>query len=463
MHTLHTILLFAIVLGIMVLIHELGHFITAKLCGVKIEIFSIGFGPRVFGFKVGDTDYRLSALPLGGYVKMFGDTPGEPARNREAIDILGIDLDAPGEFNSRPRWQRVLIALSGPFANFILSFVILAFVAHYHYEVPEYLTGPAVVDYVPHNTSAAAAGLTAGDTIVKFSVDDNPTWNQIIDDSLLNLKRDVPFEFLHNGRRLSGTVHVIPSDDNSVTADPLDFTAMGLIPREQTGPIGVTNVEAGTPAERAGLKTGDQIQQVANFQPHSVPALLAFLRDTNGAPILLSILRNGQTLTLPAQPEKMEVPGAATQFRLGFEYRKPPVQVQHLSIGASLAQSFKDNRKDSTLVFRILKGMLTRHVAVSSLSGPVGIAQQIGLASEYGIWVLLGFTATLSLQLGIFNLLPIPILDGGMILFLAIESILRRDVNEVLKERIYQAAFVCIILFAAFVIFNDVAKLHLGH
>src|SRR5580658_2728223 len=130
MHIVHTIVLFAIVLGIMVLIHELGHFIMAKLCKVKVETFSIGFGPRIVGFKYGDTDYRISALPLGGYVKMFGEMPGE----RPAMDVLGVDIASAGEFYGRPRWQRVLIALAGPFANFILSFFLLVFVAHYHHE-----------------------------------------------------------------------------------------------------------------------------------------------------------------------------------------------------------------------------------------------------------------------------------------------------------------------------------------
>jgi len=157
MHIVHTIVLFAIVLGIMVLIHELGHFIMAKLCKVKVEVFSIGFGPRIVGYRFGDTDYRISALPLGGYVKMFGDAPGEKPRDREALDILGIDIESPGEFNGRPRWQRVLIALAGPFANFIFSFFLLFFVAHYHHEVDKYLTGPAVVDYVPLNTVSRPA------------------------------------------------------------------------------------------------------------------------------------------------------------------------------------------------------------------------------------------------------------------------------------------------------------------
>ena len=454
MHLLHAIVLFAIVLGIMVLVHELGHFLMGKLCGVRVDTFSIGFGPRLLGVKYGETDYRISALPLGGYVKFAGELPGTSDTSQP--------LD-PGEFNAHPRWQRVLIALAGPFANFILSFVLLTMVGLYHYQVPAYLSGPAVVDYVPQNSPTAKAGLSAGDTIVKFAEDNNPNWDQILNDCLLNLNRDVAFSFSHQGQVLSGTLHVIPSGNNSLNSDPLDMAAMGLIPQEQTTPLGVAEVDAGTPADRAGLKAGDLIVTVDNFAPHSVTALLAYLRDRNGAPAVLKVSRNGQEVTLFAQPQQIPVPGGTMQYRLGFLYPPAPVAIKRLPLAEAVQQSIKDNLQSSTMVFRILKGMFTRHVAVSSLSGPVGMAQQIDLASRYGFWVLLGLMSMISLQLGIFNLLPVPILDGGMILFLAIESIMRRDVNEQVKERIYQFAFVCIILFAAFVMFNDVSKLHIGH
>src|ERR1700753_3386717 len=154
MHVLEIIVRFAIVLGIMVLVHELGHFAVAKWCGVRVETFSIGFGPRLFGVRYGDTDYRLSLLPLGGYVKMSGEVPGEAA----SAD--------PAELNNHPRWQRTLIALAGPVANFILSFGLMTGAYMLHNEVNAYIEGPAVTDYIPPDTPVAKTGIQSGDTIV---------------------------------------------------------------------------------------------------------------------------------------------------------------------------------------------------------------------------------------------------------------------------------------------------------
>jgi regulator of sigma E protease len=172
------------------------------------------------------------------------------------------------------------------------------------------------------------------------------------------------------------------------------------------------------------------------------------------------VLRHGQAVHIALTPERMPGSDGEVVYRIGFSPEPPPVDIERLPIGAAITQSAKDNLDDSTLILRVLKGMFTRHVSVRSLSGPVGIAQQIDLAVQLGFWTLLRLMSTISLNLGIFNLLPVPILDGGMILFLAIESIMRRDLNQEIKERVYQVAFVCLIVFAVFVIFNDITKLH---
>jgi regulator of sigma E protease len=449
-HLLFVVVEFAIVLGIMVLVHEFGHFAVAKLCGVRVETFSIGFGKRILGYTYGDTDYRISILPLGGYVKMAGEMGGDSASG------------APDDFTSKPRWQRVLVALAGPFSNFVLAFVLLALVAHYHHQVDKYLNGPAVVDYVPQNTPAARDGLAAGDTIVSFNGVNHPTWDAALTEMGPNLNNhDVALSFNHNGQIISRSLDMAPpGGEDFAEAGP---AAIGLIPREQPGPIGVETISAGTPADRAGLKPGDQIVRIDSLEPHSVTALHAYLKDRAGAPSTLSILRNGEPLTITLSPEKVDSAPSYAQYQIGFLPHPNPVDVVKLPFGEAIRQSLRDNRDASTLILRVLQGMFTRHVSVKSLSGPVGIAQQIDIATQLGLWTLLTLIATISLNLGIFNLLPFPPLDGGMILFLLIESVIRRDVNQQVKERIYQIAFVCVIFLAVFVLFNDITRLHLGH
>lgn len=444
-HIVKEVIEFGIVLGIMVLIHELGHFAVAKWCGVRVETFSIGFGTRLFGFRRGDTDYRISLLPLGGYVKMAGDVPGEAPSGD------------PGEFNAHPRWHRTLIALAGPVANFILSILLLVFVGMYHHEVDEYLTGPAVVDYVPLHTSAADGGLAPGDTIVRFNNKINPNWNQILAECALNQNHSVPMTFVHNGQATTRNL-TIGNLDSEPKSSGDALATIGLMPREQNGPIAIENVSSGSPADRAGLKAGDQIVSIDSLALHSVQPLHIYLKDRSGAPATLSVLRDGQPLTFVLNPEYVPSAPAFAQYQIGFLPKSLPVKVVKLPFGQAVAQSLKDNGEDATMTFRILRGLFTRHVSVKALSGPVGIAQQIDIAASNGTWSLLRFMSFISLQLGIFNLLPIPILDGGMILFLAIESLMRRDLNQQIKERVYQLAFVCLIMFAVFVFYNDLTR-----
>ena len=478
MHLLSVLVEFGIVLGIMVLVHEFGHFAVAKLCGVRVETFSIGFGPRLFGWRRGDTDYRLSLLPLGGYVKMFGDEPGyqpgaQLAPRSETVDVLGVDLNvdalrsatgrsggpvASDAFNEQSRWRRVLIALAGPMANFALSFVLLFFVGMFHHEVDQYLEGAAIVDYVTQNSQAAQIGLAPGDVIERFAQDKNPSWQTILIDCNLHMNGTVPIAFSHNGHETETTLHITYTGNDS-EFDIDDLFLLGVYPAMQPS-LGVLSVTAGDPAARAGMRAGDQVTQIDDLKLHSVYTLLAYLKDRNGLPSTVYVTRNGQPLVFHVTPQKLDNGQGDVQYRVGFQNENPPVKIVKLPVGAALVQSFKDNKEDSTLILRVLKGMFTRQVSVRSLSGPIGIAQQIDIAAKLGTWTVIRLMSTISLNLGIFNLLPIPILDGGMILFLAIESVMRRDLNQEIKERVYQVAFVCLIVFAVFVIFNDITKLH---
>jgi regulator of sigma E protease len=432
------------VLGIMVLVHEFGHFIVAKLCGVRVEVFSVGFGKRLFGFRRGDTDYRVSLLPLGGYVKMSGEAPGE----KKTGD--------PGEFISHPRWQRVLIGLAGPIANFLLALVLMTGFYMMHNEVEAFRYQPAHVDFVAAHTAAATAGIEPGDLITKFDTVSQPTWEQVSIRSALNLGQPVAVTVDRGGQTIS-TKLIVP---NPRDTDDFDLETIGLVPRMQNDPIRVQQIEPNMPAAKAGLQPGDRIVSVAGLSLHSVDAILAFLQQDDGQPIELGVERGGKILHISLSPVMADAGDGHKLYRIGFAPNLPPFRIQQLPLPAALRQSIHFNVRNSSLILEVLQRMATRRLAMQNLTGPIGIARQTGLAVEEPGWQpIIGLMAIISLNLGIFNLLPIPILDGGVILLLLIEGVLRRDLNQEFKERIYQAAFVVLLIFFAFVMFNDISRL----
>jgi regulator of sigma E protease len=439
-----TILELLLVLGLMVLVHEFGHFAVAKWCGVRVETFAIGFGKRVVGFRRGETDYRINALPLGGYVKMAGEIPGEEVSND------------PGELNNHPRWQRMLIALAGPFSNFVLAFVLMAGVYMVHNEVNEYISGPALTDYISPASPIAKTGIRSGDTIVHFDNVENPTWDDVGNHCLLNLNQSVAFSFIHDGQRVNTTFYVVST---ATTPDDFSPDSLGFVPKMQPTPVKVSSLMPGSPAERAGLQPGDQIVSIDAVSLHSVYTLLAYMQDRKGAPALLEVMRKGQPILLNISPELTDE-GGSKVYLLGFHPVPPPVKVEKLSIAKSLAKSWDFTKRNSMLIKDVVKGMFEGHVSVRSLSGPIGIGQVVHEAAQAPGWTpLIGTVAMISINLGVVNLLPFPILDGGMIFLLLIEGAFRRDLPMQVKERIYQVAFVCIVLFAAMIIFNDITKL----
>ncbi len=442
-----------VVLGIMVLIHEFGHFAAAKLLGVRVEAFAIGFGRKLFGFTSNGTSYQLNLLPLGGYVKMAGELPGETHHN-----------DDPGEFQNHPRWHRVLITLAGPVANFILSIGLMTGLFMAHHEVEDFVSQPTTADYISPGGPIAATGMKAGDRIVHIDSIESPTWLDVEQRSSLDLNQKTPFSFIHLGKRVD-TMLDINFKGRQQDYDP--SADLGIIPLMQDGPIDVLRVTDKMPAKLAGLQAGDKVVAVDGNHLHSVQALLAYLKDGAGKPVVMTVLRSAadqtgaaatRTLDLTVTPVYADAQEGKS-WQTGFNPGLPPMHVDHLSVPQALAASLDYNLKNSRLIFEVLERLLTRQVSVKSLSSPIGIGVQVHQAFEMSGWLpIIQTMAMISLNLGIFNLLPIPILDGGMILFLAIETVIRRDLNPRFKERIYQVAFVCIILFAAVVIFNDITK-----
>src|SRR5271166_313590 len=405
----------AVVLGIMILVHEFGHYAAAKLFGVRVDVFSIGFGKRLAGFRKGDTDYRISALPLGGYVKMAGENP------------LESHSGAPDEFTSHPRWQRFVIAAAGPAMNILLAIGLLTGVNMVHYEHPVYLDQPALIGWVVENSPAEKAGIEAGDRIVRIDGWQNPTWEDVVLESA-----------------------IAPSAN---WADPEQMRSIGWVPDE---PIIVTQLEPKMPAAQAGMRVGDQIVAIDGEPVRSLMAVIRHLQKNGGQAVEISALRAGQEMKFTATPIMTEDSGQK-RYRLGFQ--SEPVTVSKLSFGTALARSLDQNKKYSFLIVDLVRKMLRHETSIKQMEGPIGIARASGEAASQPGWTpLLALMAGISLNLGIFNLLPIPILDGGLILMLAVEGILRRDISMRIKERIYQTAFVFLVLFAVLVIYNDIMK-----
>jgi regulator of sigma E protease len=455
MQDLHTVVVavvaFIVLIGVMVVVHEFGHFAVAKLCGVRVEAFSIGFGPRLFGIKKGDTDYKVCLLPLGGYVKMTGETPDQIQAGDTPDTARRADYDA-GSFTNHPRWQRMLIGVAGPVANFILAFVLMLFYYNLINEVPQFQVTTANVEWVAPDSTAAQAGFKTGDLITSFDGVKNPDWIQIENQAQLNVNQVVQVTVDRNGTPAQLSLHIPQLEKGEYGVDVNDT---GLVPQVMRGPIAVQDVTAGTPAEKAGLRAGDKIVSVDGNQFHYVGTLLTYMKAYPGKTLTLDVLRNGQHLTLNATPAKLD-----SGWKLGFAYVNPPMHREPFPFRVAVSKSQNFCVDNSTLILEVLGRLFTHKVAVSQLSGPVGIARMAGQAAETNIWLPKFYTAAaISINLGILNLMPFPILDGGLILLLLIESVLRHDISMAVKERIYQAAFVVLVVFFAFVIFNDVTKL----
>ena len=425
------------VLGFMILIHEFGHYAVAKLLGVRVEQFAIGFGKRLIGFRKGETDYRINAIPLGGYVKMSGENP------------MDQHTEDPREFLNHSRWHRFLIAIAGPAMNILLAIFLLTVVYMVHYEYPTYLDKPAVIDGVRPGSPAAQAGLRSGDRIVKVDGIENPTWEQLEPREWLSPNQPLTV-FVQRGDQVFSKT-IIPK---AVTSS--EVGSAGWFPENS---VVVGRVEPDLPAAKAGIKEDDRIVAVNGQAVHSLESVIDSLQETKEQPVEVTVLRNGQTLQFRMAPvlTKTEDPNEQ-RYRLGFS-NKGEIKVTTLPFTKALMLSLDRNRQYSMMILELAKKLVERKISLRAVSGPIGIAQEAGYAAQQKGWTpLMELTAGISLNLGIFNLLPIPILDGGVILFLLIEGLMRRDISMNIKERVYQAAFVFLVLFAVMVIYNDLMK-----
>ncbi|MGC2613093.1 MAG: RIP metalloprotease RseP [Terracidiphilus sp.] len=463
---------FIVLVGVMVVVHEFGHFLVAKLCGVRVEAFSVGFGPRLFGIKYGDTDYKVCLLPLGGFVKMTGENPGEAARvpgtpvdTQAAEKLHGQQASAgyvenvpaydPGSFMNHPRWQRMLIGVAGPFFNFVLAFVLMVVYFNFINEVPD--IHPTKIEWVTPGSAADQAGLMPGDVIAAFDNTAHPDYQKFHELVGDNANKTVPVTVDRNGVAIQSSLHL----PGSVDALHDDLSKAGIFVQYTQSPIQIDQVSPDSPAQHAGLQSGDKIVSVDGHPFHTVLPLVDYMQSGKGKPVTLTVERKGATLPPIVIHPYVQDGG----WRLGFLPGGPedvPLRAEPMKFSNAVVESRDFCAENSLLIVNVLKKVLTHQVSVKQLSGPVGIAVAAGQAVKEPYWsAKFGLAAGISLNLGILNLLPFPILDGGLILLLLIESIMRRDISMMVKERIYQAAFVVLIAFTAFIMFNDFSKLQI--
>lgn len=433
---------FILVLGTMIIIHEFGHFSMAKLLGIKVETFSVGFGPRLAGFRKGGTDYRLSAIPLGGYVKMKGENVDE--------ELTGD----PDEFSSRPRWHRLLVATAGPALNIATAFAIPFVVAMVGIIVPQYQAEPAVVGELRSDSPAAKAGILSGDRIIRFAEKKNPTWRDVGDETLVNTGAPIDTQVLRNGQTLNFQITPLVQQ---FQGEKVGFT--GLRPQIPTGPVTVASVTSGMPAEKAGIKPGDKIVSLNGVEVTDFESLASEINRSANKPITLGIEREGRVREIAITPVEERGLG-----RIGFLPTAGPQALMRLRPVEALRYSAKENYRIIHIT-RIAFGQVLsgKRGIRDTLAGPIQIAQASGQALEQGgpsqLIFLIGF---LSLNLGIFNLLPIPVLDGGMIFMLFIEfvlSIFGKPFSLRAREKMIQVGFVLLLVIMGFVIFNDISRI----
>ncbi|MBE9535751.1 MAG: RIP metalloprotease RseP [Proteobacteria bacterium] len=427
-----TLISFIIVLGFLVLIHELGHFLVAKKLDVKVEKFSIGFGPRLFAFTKGETEYMISAIPLGGYVKLMGEDPGEEVVND------------PREFASRPVSHRMAIIIAGPLMNLLLTFVLLPLVFMMGVNLPAYIEKKVSVGWVMSDSPAEESGFKAGDVVHRIDGDDVENWEKAVTAFASNPGRRLSLQVEREGRLLD--IYLTPR-----LMEGNGGGYAGLV--HHMAPV-IGGIRSGSPAAEAGLMAGDRIKSVSGESVDHWIGMSSRIKASEGKPVHLVIDRGRDEIQLTVTPEKDEASG---NYIIGVSYSEAMV-LKKFGFVEAIKEGMKRAVDLTVLTVGILKKLVTLDLSVKSLGGPIMIAQATGAAAQAGLSELLSLMAFISLQLGILNLLPIPVLDGGHVFFLLAELALRKPVSIKAREIAQQIGFAILITLMLVVSYNDIVR-----
>jgi regulator of sigma E protease len=427
------------VLGVLVFIHELGHFLLARWNGVRVLTFSLGFGPKILKVQRGDTEYCISIIPLGGYVKMAGENPEDQPTGRD------------DEFLAKTKWQRFQILIAGPAMNILLAVVLLAVVLMQGADMLAYLDRPAVVGAVQPGSPAERAGIRPGDLITQFGTADISTWEHLDMAVAARPEREVDVVVVRNGREERLKVRPDLTELRTRNDARFEVGTIGVLPDVYPS---VLSFVPGKPAESSGLQPGDLIVAVDGermvFRSQVVETIS---KKPGDKPIEFTIRRDGVDQTIAIQPYRE---GDRTLIGLYMSeatrsFKPTPIE--------AIGMSIQRNIEMSGLILNTLKDLVTGEASPKQLMGPVGIAQLSGESAQAGWIALLALMASISLNLGLLNLMPIPVLDGGHIFIMAIETISRRDFSLQVKEKMLFVGFVLLMTLMVTVIYNDLTRI----
>ncbi len=425
-----TILSFVIVFGILVFVHEFGHFFMAKLVGIRVDVFSFGYGKRLFGFKKGDTDYRVSLIPMGGYVKF----PGE--------DVYEKDREVgPGDFMAAKRWQRFLTIFMGPIMNILLAVVLVAAINMVGAPVPVYQSQTPVIGWIEPGSPADKIHLEIDDEILSIDNQKTKTWSDVELAVGTKPKRTITLKVKRDGEIF---------DVNLLTESKTryDMGYAGFFGKILTE---IKMISPNSPAEKAGLLPGDVILEIEG-KPAYYFQFLEMIQKNPEVELDFLIRRGKKILSIPVTPRRKGDIGEIGIAQV--------IESKEESLGflRAFQQSFKDNIRLTFLVINFIKDLVTGEASTRQLGGPIEIANFSYTALRMGLIAMMSWIALISLQLGIINLFPIPVLDGGQILVILLEGIFRRDFSPKLKQIVMQIGFAIFIVLIVFVILNDIVK-----
>jgi len=426
-----TLLSFLFVLGVLIFVHELGHFLAARRLGVRVLTFSLGFGPKIFSVTRGDTEYCISIIPLGGYVKMAGENVEDPRAGK------------PDEFLSKTKWERFQVLIAGPVMNILLAFVLTTVVLLRGTEVPAFEEEPPVLGGVMADSPAAKAGLRRGDRILTVAGDDVATWNDLNMAIGIRPSKDVTLTLERAGSPVTVSLQ-------TTSETKFQIGSIGVLP--DIHPI-IRSVLAGDPADKAGLKPGDEVVAVDGERVILSSDLVKATSRNAGKAITMTIVRNGQEQQLTLTPVLRDNRGM-----IGITTSEPTRTFEPGPLQA-ISMSAQRTVEGSGLIFKTLGQLLSGQASPKQLMGPVAIAQLSGESAQLGWVALLSLMSMISLNLGVLNLMPIPVLDGGHILILLLEGVARRDFSAQVKERMLMVGFALLMVLMVTVIYNDLTRI----